>query len=493
MTAHRCAPSHPARGLLQGLFLLMIAAPAARTTPAAPIPLHTCHLDGFVEAVRCGSFEVVENPTRPDGRRIVLQLAVLPARSARPEPDPIFVLAGGPGQGARSMAGLASRMLRDARRRRDIVLVDLRGTGDSRPLRCPPRRDPVVQAAEGHPLGVDPEACARALEADPRQYTHEPAMADLDAVRAALGYDRINLWGGSYGTRAALIFSRLFPERVRSVILDGAAPLELRFPLSVPEDNQRALDRLLADCGAEPACAAAYPTLTRDLAALFERLEREPARVSVPHPRTGEPLALTLDRHALAMSLRVALYSTEHASLVPYLVERATAGDFGSWVALAERGAAWSFDAMALGMTLAVLCSEDVPRLSEAEIEATSRGTFLGRVEIDEWREICSRWPAGPLPSKVEEVRPLPVPALILSGELDPVTPPRWGEAMARHFPASAHVVVPGAAHNVSHLGCVPELMARFLERGTAEGLDPSCVASHRRPPFVVRSAGPAP
>lgn len=478
---------------LRVLVLVVSQATAPGLAEAATLHLRPCHLDGLAEVVRCGAYEVAEDSARPDGRRISLQLAVLPAVSRRAEPDPIFLLAGGPGQGARALAALANAMFRVARRHRDLVLVDLRGTGDSNPFRCPPLTDPVVQAAEGHPLAVDVETCLQSFAGDPRLYTHEQAMTDLDAVRAALGYERINLWGGSYGTRAALIYARRFPERVRAAILDGAAPLDIRFPLSVPADGQRALDRLLADCAKESACAAAYPMLGNELAALLDRLEREPVRVSVAHPRTGEPLALTLDRHALAMSLRVALYSTEHSSLVPFLVHRAAAGDFAPLVALAERGVSWSFDTMAQGTTLSVLCSEDVPRLTEGEIAAQSKGTFLGRAEIDEWRAICARWPVATLPRDVDIVHPLAIPALILSGELDPVTPPRWGEAMAKQFPRGTHVVVPGAAHNVSYLGCVPELMARFLERGTADGLDTACVAENRRPPFFISAAGPSP
>jgi pimeloyl-ACP methyl ester carboxylesterase len=418
---------------------------------------------------------------------------VLPARRAQAEPDPLFLLAGGPGQAASAMAPLVDRFFREVRERRDVVLVDLRGTGDSHPLACAPPADELDALGAKAAFELDVAACLARQDADPRLYTSEQQMADLDEVRARLGYERINLWGGSFGTRAALVYARLFPARVRSVVLDGAAPLEFEFPLSLARDNQRALDRLLADCAAEAACAAAFPRLGQELAELLARLEREPARVSLRHPRTGEPVELALGRDRFAGGLRVFLYSASHQALMPLLIDQAWRGNFAPFVALSLAGMAWSVDTMALGLTLSVVCAEDVAGVTDEEIAAASRGSFLGRSEMDEWKRWCSLWPAGTLSPGLRRAPPSAAPALILSGELDPVTPPRWGEVMARHFHAARQVVAPGTGHNVSFSGCVPDVIARFLAAGSAAGLDTSCVAALRRPPFVLDLAGSAP
>jgi pimeloyl-ACP methyl ester carboxylesterase len=461
--------------------------------PAQRLALSPCHLEGLPEEVRCGRLEVPEDRATPGGRTIPIHVAVLPARRRQAEPDPLFLLAGGPGQGARSYAALADRFFRQVRRRRDIVLVDLRGSGDSEPLDCPRPDDDLALFFQDPASAFDVSRCLAAQQADVRLYTGERQMADLDAVRAALGYERVNLWGGSYGTRSALHYARLFPERLRSVVLDGAAPYELKFPLSVAADAQRALDLLLADCAADPACHEAFPRLSQELADLLGRLAAGPVEASVLHPRTGERRDVTIRRDLFAEQLRVFLYTPLHASLVPLAVTEAARGDFGPFLAMALEGAAWSTDTMALGLTLSVLCSEDVPRIDPAEVEAATRGTFLGSANVEQWRQWCGAWRAGEPPARVDEVLPSAAPTLILSGLLDPATPPRWGEAMRRHFPASLHVVVPGAAHNVSFTGCVPDLIARFIERGGGDGLDASCVEATRRPPFVVAATGTAP
>lgn len=455
------------------------------------IALEPCHIKDFEEEVRCGTLKVPENRASRTGRTIDLQVAVLPALRPESAPDPLFILAGGPGQGARSYAPFVRSAFKEVRRSRDVVLVDVRGTGASNPLDCD-LGDPLeFLGMEGEAL--DPTPCLKGLKGDPRFYTSEPIVDDLDDVRAALGYERINLWGGSYGTRAALVYARRHGEHVRSVVLDGAAPFEIELPLHNAWGAQRALNRLLADCTAEPACRAAFPRLGEELREVLARLDRAPVHVSLRHPQTNRPVELTISRSAFASGIRGMLYMPTHASLIPYMVHAAALGDFSPMAALSLQTAAWSTETMSLGMTLSVLCAEDVQRISNEEAERAIRGTFLGRSEIDTWRQMCSKWPRGPLPAEVDRVRQLPMPALILSGDLDPVTPPRWGEAMKAHFPKALHVVVPGTGHNTSTTGCVPDLIAQFIEKGSAAGLDAECVQTVRRPPFVIDPSGTAP
>ncbi len=453
------------------------------------IALAPCHIKDFEEEVRCGTLRVPENRATRSGRMIDLHVAVLPAQRPESAPDPLFILAGGPGQGAREYGRLVPAAFKDVRRTRDIVLVDVRGTGASNPLDCN-LGDPLeFLSAEV----IDPTPCLERLKGDPRFYTSEPIVDDLDDVRAALGHERINLWGGSYGTRAALVYARRHAEHVRSVVLDGAAPFAIELPLYNAWGAQRALDRLLADCAAAPECRAAFPRLREELREVLARLDQAPVRVSFRHPQTSRPVGFTVSRSAFASGIRGMLYTPLHASLIPLMVHTAAQGDFSPFAALSLETAAWSTETMSLGMTLSVLCTEDVQRITDEEAEREIRGTFLGRSEIDAWRQMCAHWPRGPLPAEVDRVRPLQMPALILSGDLDPVTPPRWGEAMKAHFPGALHVVVPGTGHNTSTTGCVPDLIADFIEKGSATSLDTKCVQKVRRPPFVIDPSGTAP
>lgn len=442
---------------------------------ALALALSPCHVEGIPEEVLCGTHRVFEDRAAQRGRAIDLKVAVIPALRREGADDPLFLLAGGPGQGATKYGPLIPAAFREVRKSRDIVLVDLRGTGGSNPLACD----------LGDPLRIeefDAGPCLKKLKGDPRLYTTEPAMDDLDDVRAALGYEKINLWGGSYGTRAALVYARRHPDRVRSVVLDGAAPFEISLPLHNAWGAQRALDRLLADCAAERECRSAYPRLREELDEVLSSL---PVRASLRHPRTGKPIETTITRGGFGSGLRGMLYTPAHASLVPWVIHSARQGDFAPFATLSLETAAWSTETMSLGLTLSVLCSEDVNRIRD---ESAVRGTFLGNFEIQAWRRMCASWPRGPMPAI--DGPPLSMPALILSGDLDPVTPPRWGEVMKSHFSKAMHVVVPGAAHNTSTTGCVPDLIARFLDQ---KPIDASCVRKIRRPPFVIDPSGTAP
>lgn len=459
------------------------------------LALHPCHVKDLPEEVRCGALRVPEDRSRSGGRTIDIQVAVLPAVRPAKAPDPLFIFAGGPGQGARSYGRFVQAAFKEVRRTRDVVLVDVRGTGASNPLECPVRAR--VDLAF-FPNEEDIRACLASLPGDPRLYTNEFAVDDLNDVRAALGYETINLWGGSYGTRTALVYARRHPATIRSVVLDGAAPFEVTFPLHTGWSAQRALDRTFADCAAEPGCRTAFPNARGALDRLLARLDAGPIQARLRDPRTGRAVEVTVTRAAFVTSLRGLLYGTASASLVPFALHAAAEGDFAPLLAQHLETVSWSTGTMSLGMMMSVLCSEDVPRITEDEARREARldatATIWGRSEIDEWRERCALWPRGPLPALADDRdEAFRAPTLILSGDLDPVTPPRWGEAMKDHFPGALHVTVPGTGHNTSTVGCVPELIARFIETGDPAAIDASCVNSVRRPPFVIDPSGTAP
>lgn len=450
-----------------------------------PLVLTPCHVDRLAEEVLCGSHEVFEDRHARAGRRLSIQVTVLPARRRAAEPDPLLIFAGGPGQGARGYAAVVDRFFSGVRRTRDLVLVDLRGTGDSGRLSCPSPADEVDQIESMLDADGLVTRCLAALDADPRHYTHAAALSDVDEVRQRLGYATVNLWGGSWGTRTALLYALDRPEAVRSVVLDGAVPLDMGFPRSAAADAEQAFARLADACRAEARCASRFGDVRARLGRLLERLGRSPEMFEVDHPRTGRPARLRLTRDVVAEIVRVSLYTPSDAVRLFEVVSHFERGDAGPLLAQALRLASISTDDMALGATLSVLCSEDVPSTAHVDFGPESASTFVRAAYADTWRARCRHWPRGPaLAVSPDAVSPAPV--LILSGEHDPVTPPRWGERMRAHFPASLHVVVPGAAHNASFTGCVPELIVRFLDAGPDGIGGTTCVERVPWPPIVV-------
>ena len=456
------------------------------------LALEPCRLEGLAVEARCGRLAVFEDRDTRRGRALELNVAVVPALAASPRPDPLFILVGGPGQAATEAGAPLAEALAAVRRRRDIVLVDQRGTGKSHPLGCESDSErPLAELLSPRPGTDEARACRAALDADTTRYATPDAMEDLDDVRAALGYERINVWGGSYGTRAALVYLRAHPDRVRAVVLDGSAPFALRLPLYVARDAQRALDLSYADCERDAECQRRFPDARRRFTELLAGLGAAGTEARYVHPRSGQTESVHIDRQGLAGVVRNLLYVPELAGLLPLAVERASVGDFGAFIAAADafaRGVSVSS-----GMFLSIVCAEDVPRFDAAEAEAEARGTFLGGEWLADMRNQCSFWPAARLPESYFEPVRSQAPSLLLSGNLDPVTPPLWGEEVARGLSRSRHLVVPGGGHGVSSLGCVPDLIAEFLDALAPEALDASCVEQLARPAFFTSLQGPSP
>ncbi len=458
--------------------------------------LSPCSVDrdspgGRVEGGLCGVVEVPEDREDPEGRSIALSVLVLPASEQGGAPDPVFFLAGGPGQAATELAPRLRRALEDVLRQRDFVFVDQRGTGDSNPLTCDFLEGEDAGSLESVPelSEADWQECLDSLDASPEHYTTPVAMDDLEEVRKALGYGRINLWGGSYGTRAATVFLRRHPESVRSVVLDGMAPVDMRIPLSFAEDGQRALNLLLDDCAADADCAARFPGLAGSIETLLASLDQDPPRrFRVRHPRTGDWEEVPIRRELAAGVLRFLLYRPAYAALVPLLVESALDGDFGPMIALADPAVG---PRMTIGMFLSVVCAEDAPFLTVEEAARAAEESFLDEFMVEQILSACSVWPRGELPAGYREPVRSEAPVLILSGALDPVTPPRWGEHAAATLPNSRHSIVPGAGHGTLSAGCVPELIAGFLDSADPAGLSTDCVSEVGRPPFWRSATGP--
>lgn len=485
------------RGLVILLCLSLAACADSPHDPArskSKVALQDCRLEGLGPVARCGTLDVPENPAAPQGKRITLSFAVLPALSERPKPDAVLVLAGGPGQAAKRLAGLTLSFLSPLRRERDLVFLDQRGTGDSNRLQCDfeEGRDALEQISAPDFPEAAIKKCLADLPGDPRFYTTTLAMRDVESLRLALGYAQFNLWGGSYGTRAALEYLRLYPERVRSLVLDGVAPTAIRLPLFFPRDGEAALLATFADCERDPACVKAFPRLREIYLETLASLGEDGRKLRVDHPRLGDAREVRVTRDAVQATLRAMLYLPETASLIPIALREAAAGRFGPLLTQAYVMHDRMQRELASGLYLSVVCSEDLPRISPSEAAEQARHSLMGTRVLDALGQACRQWPRGEVAPEYYSTPQFQVPALILSGSYDPATPPVWGELVAKQFPRSRELTV-ASGHGVSSRACVPEIIQRFVRDIKPEELDLACAAEIRRPHFFLRFAGTAP
>jgi pimeloyl-ACP methyl ester carboxylesterase len=461
---------------------------------AATLQLAPCQIADTTDEARCGTLEVWENRETRSGRRIPIKVAVFPARASKPAPDPLFVIAGGPGQSATEFAAVLIRDFAFAHANRDIVFVDQRGTGGSNPLQCSLGEsfNDIIQSVG---IGVDADLgavtrCREELErrADLRLYTTPIAVEDLEDVRAALGYERINLFGASYGTRVALAYIRRFPRRVRSAILRALAPVDLRLPLTVVADSERALNRLLGACDVDAACRKAYPTLEQSLKDVIARLRREPVVIRTTDPRTATLHDVRVDDQVFGTTVFFLLFSTEWSRDIPRIIHAAAQGDYSPLAAVLPLNVLTAAP-VHWGMRRSVLCSEDVTLTTEDDVRRASDASVIADASNLGLLASCAEWPAGTLPRSYFDPIHSDVPILAISGVEDPVLPPHRTETALRMLSKATHVVVPGTAHGPHFPGCVRALVAKFLEAGSGKDLDQSCVRAVQRPRFTIPRA----
>lgn len=478
------------------LALLLSPALALAEVPARfQGKLEPCRLPPTGLEALCGTHSVWENRETRTGRRIDLNVVVVPARSPSPVPDPLFYFAGGPGEAGTGPAAFFPEGFPRLHRDRDFVFVDQRGTGKSGVLACDlpgSEDDPQGYLREMFPV-ESIKACAAELgkKADLRQYTNIQAQDDMDDVRAWLGYERINLYGGSYGTRAALVYLKRHPEHVRSLVLDALVPVDFRSPSTYARSAQTALDRLFDDCAADAACRAAFPSLRSELKAVLERLDRAPGKATVKHPKTGQPVELAIPRTSFTTTLRSMQYSPASYVRIPMIIHRAFEGDYGPIIreALRRGGPAeW------MGAFLAITCAEDLARLDPAEAKRLGAGTYQGDDRVRQQRAACAAWPTARMPEDFWAPADSPAPVLFLNGWLDPVTPPEAAQETLRQFPNHARVMIRDAAHGTEGLRdefCTFEIIEQFVESGSPIGLDTSCTSRMKRQPFLLKEEEP--
>jgi pimeloyl-ACP methyl ester carboxylesterase len=449
-----------------------------------------------VEA-QCGSLSVLENPAAPNGRRIALNIAWLPAdESGNHDPDPVFLIAGGPGQSATESFAALIPAFRDVRKNRDLLLVDQRGTGGSNPLQCDsgdmdkPSTDPTEAGAADPDESPDAarkmaETCRDQLgkRADLRFYTTTDAIRDFDAVREAIGAQHVNLMGVSYGTRVAQQYAMRYPQHTRTIVLDSVAPNAIFLGNDFARNLETALDLQFGRCAKTPGCTKALGDPRKRLDALMAKLRVEAPLVRFRDAATGQMQEERLRPGHVAGLARMYAYAPIASSILPLLLHEADVGRYEGLMSLSKMLSGSMADSMMYGMQLSVVCTEDAAGL---RIDESMASSILGNSLVDLMQAQCAVWPRGTMPKDFHAPLATKVPALLLSGELDPVTPPSYADAVVKHLPNGRALVLRGQGHNVIAVGCMPKLFAQFLESADAKALDAKCLDSLvYTPPFT--------
>ncbi len=476
------------RAFLGLLLLLVLANPGVQGSEAA---LQDCALThprlARVVNARCADYSVPLDYSHPDASRIRLHVAVIPATGSKPQPDPLFFFAGGPGQSAVDSALLMWPVFSKLLAHRDIVLIDQRGTGQSTPLTCPRDEARLELGADDEQVRQETARCLEKQTVDVRWFTSRQAVQDVDFVRRRLGYEQINVMGVSYGTRMAQLVLREYPDRVRSIVIDGVLPPQVILGPEFADNLAAYLQKLFMYCAGDSSCARAFAGLEEDWARYLRQPLDNKRAFHLAHPRTGKMLDLEVSRQGADVAVRLLSYASETRALLPLLIHQAAQGEWDGLVSQALRVADGLEKEMALGMHNSVVCSEDVPYYGAAD---SGDNRVLGRM-MHQLRVICSQWPRGESYADIHRPMKSDVPALLLSGELDPVTPIGYGEMALKQFSHGSHLVVPGQGHNVSPRGCVPELIEDFLDKLTLDQEKAACVQDTPRLPFFIDNMGP--
>jgi pimeloyl-ACP methyl ester carboxylesterase len=443
---------------------------------------------------RCGRMLRPENPNDPGSSEIEIAVAVVPALDLKPAPDPFVPLAGGPGGSAIEFYAAYSLAFEPVRRHRDILLVDQRGTGASSRMDCDVDDDIIEGKFDTEQVIEITRDCLDALPHDPRFFTTSVAVTDLEAARAALGYGPLNLYGVSYGTRVAQHFAKRFPDSTRSIVLDGVVPPQIVLGPEIATEAQDALDEIFARCAADEACNARFPNLPQAFLQIRAELEARPVTVEIPNPLTGERETSEFGTAELAGAIRLLAYNANSVAIVPLLIDAAAAGNFEPLAAQFQMIAERMSDALALGMHNSVMCSEDAPFYSDEAIDYEAlEASYIGVVQLDAIVAMCSVWPAGPVDEDFREPLDTAIPVLLLSGDADPITPPRYASLAMVDLERARHLIGIRQGHGQVAVGCTRRLVGEFVASADPVGLDAGCLERSFVMPFFLDFGGPAP
>jgi pimeloyl-ACP methyl ester carboxylesterase len=478
---------------------------------ACPFTPPPDQVDG--RTVECGTLLVPEDRTDPDSRTIRLAVAIFHPAKGAIEHDPVIHLVGGPGASALELIYLSFKqgyapMLAT---HRDLILFDQRGVGFSEPaLDCTDARELGLELLDneigGRQLGDDEtkalfddayRACAQELagKADLSDYNTLASAADVNDLRIALGYEQVNLWGGSYGTRLALGVMRDYPEGIRSAVLDSVYPPDVDMYLETPANLDRSLTLVFDSCAAEPLCNAAYPNLRQVFFSTLATLNEKPVSMVVTNPLNGKSYDMLFSGDAFFGLIFQLLYQTEALPLIPMLIYDANQGElelagriYGSLLSLGSISSR--------GMTFSVQCNEETSfsTLEQYEDELLNypdlapylQDSILGNFGY----RVCIFWDAGQADARENGPVTSDIPTLILQGEFDPITPPVWGQHAAETLSNSYYHLYPGVGHGAGVTECAREMMIAFI---LDPGQDPdgSCIENMSELKFIIPDLKP--
>ena len=445
---------------------------------------------------RCGTMLRPLNPADPDSAEIKVRVAVVAALNLSPETDAIVPIAGGPGQGSIEFYSSVSSAFEELRRNRDILLVDQRGTGESSRMDCVIEDDAIL-FEDQYSLEDTVEfigECLEALPHDPRYFTTSVAVTDLEAARVALGYTSLNLYGVSYGSRVAQHFARRYPGSTRTVVIDGVVAPQISLGPEIATESQRAVDNILARCAADTACSGSFPDIETTFARVVAELRESPVQVHVPHPNTGRIEKVSFGSGQLAGAVRLLAYNPNTIALLPLMIHEAGEGNFVPLTSQFMLTAVAMSDSLALGMHNSIMCTEDIPFLDPATIDHEAiEASYMGSFQMDTLDAICASWPAGPIDPDFKEPLATDLPFLLLSGDADPITPPRYAEMAAVELTNAAHLVGRHQGHGQLVVGCLDGLVAEFVDLADPASIDATCMERSFVMPFFVGFSGPPP
>ncbi len=464
---------------------------------AQPVELEDCRISAGPGMpgmqARCATLVRPLDPSGEVEGEIELRIAVVPALDLTPEPDPLVPLAGGPGQGAVQFYAAFAGAFERVRRDRDILLVDQRGTGQSATMDCE-FDDDIVEGQYSTEQTIEyMRMCLDQLPHDPRFFTTSVAVRDLEAVREALGYTQLNLYGVSYGSRVAQHFARRYPESTRTIIVDGVAAPQKALGPEIATESQKAVDNILARCMDEAECSERFPEIDKTFQRVVETLTDAPVEIEVPHPSHGRPEALTFGRNEFAGAIRLLAYSPNSIALIPLLVHEAGEQRYAPLAAQYLMTTISLMDSLSLGMHNSVMCTEDAPFYDSATIDYDLlNASYMGPLQLEALEAICSIWPGGPIDDEFKAPLATGLPVLLLSGTADPITPPAWATLAMAEMENATHLIGEHQGHGQINVGCVPDIVADFIETADLSSLDSQCMERSFVMPFFLDFSGPA-
>lgn len=476
-----------ALAVLVMLTVVALAAPQEKAQASKGEETHACYLDGLDESLLCGAVQVAENPNKPDGKKINIHYAILPAIKNGYEKEALLAIAGGPGQSAIENAASFNRMLSKVRQNRDILLVDQRGTGKSNLLTCDDDLDIFSFDDEQADMPAMTQACLNKLlsdGSDVTQYGSVTALSDFEAVRQHLGYDKLHLYGISYGSRMAQLYMRHFPQSLLTVTLDGVVPMQ-QSVLAIGDAIDRAQEILLKDCENTPSCQQAFPDLGSDFNKLDAELAQGPIIIASRDPLTNQQINFTLTRAKYNNSLRMAMYTPNIRALLPHTIHQGAEGNYQPILGL--YGLTADSTGIALGMHSSVVCGEDLHRVTPAMRES-AKSSYSARTMLEGITSTCAIWQMPAVDKDFSQAIASDIPTLLLSGELDPATPPSWGALAQEKLTNSQHFIAPYATHGVAYQSCGNDLIAQLVSAGSVKELDGECLNKDVRRSFYLNA-----